>query len=50
MVKVETAGSPSGAERRARRRVASDYMAMPSASGVGVRVASRKIRSRAVAW
>ena len=45
MVNVETAGNPSGAARRTRRRIASDHVAVPSASGVGVRAASRRMRS-----
>ncbi len=47
MVKVETRGSPSGAARNARRRTVSDQVAVPSRCGVGVRAASRRMRSRA---
>ena len=47
MVNVETLGSPSGAARRTRRRVASDQVAVPSLTGGGVRAASRRMRSRA---
>ena len=46
MVNVETLGKPSAAPRRARRNKVSDQVAVPSAAGVGVREASRKIRSR----
>jgi hypothetical protein len=49
MVNVETFGSPPGAARSTRRRMVSDQVAVPSASGVGVRAASRRIRSRAAA-
>jgi hypothetical protein len=47
MVNVEMAGNPSGAARRSRRRMVRDQVAVPSASGVGVRAASRGMRSRA---
>src|SRR5207237_7770777 len=46
MVEVETWGRPSGAARRTRRRIASDQVAVPSRSGVGVRAASRRLRPR----
>src|SRR5205085_8729003 len=45
MVNVETLGNPSGAARSTRRRIVSDQVAVPSASGVGVRATSRRIRS-----
>jgi len=48
-VKVETRGRPSGAERTASRKVLNDQVAVPSASGVGGRLTSWRIRSRA-AW
>ena len=46
MVNDDTFGNPSGAARRTRRRVASDQVAVPSACGMGVRAASRRMRSR----
>lgn len=49
MVNVETLGNPSGAARSTRRRVVRDQVPVPSASGVGVRAASRRIRARAAA-
>ena len=42
---IETVGRPSGAERNALRKVLSDHVAVPSASGVGVRWISVRIRS-----
>lgn len=47
MVNVQTFGSPSGAARKTRRRIVSHHAVVLSASGIGVRSASRRIRSRA---